>query len=108
VQDVILNEVKDLSDSIRAFRVAGAALAALLSLAALPAAAASLSERLVPCLACHGNKGQSTIPEVPSLGVQPAYYLSPGSPDQRSTRREEHRIPDGPSSGWPVAVLFHN
>jgi cytochrome c553 len=54
----------------------GFALAALLSLAALPAAAASLDERLVPCLACHGEKGQSTIHEVPSLGAQPAYYLS--------------------------------
>jgi cytochrome c553 len=68
--------VKDLSDNIRAFRAIGFALAALLSLVALPAAAASLDERLAPCLACHGDKGQSTIPEVPSLGAQPAYYLS--------------------------------
>jgi cytochrome c553 len=54
----------------------GIVVAALLSLAALPVCAASLGERLVPCLACHGDKGQSTIPEVPSLGAQPAYYLS--------------------------------
>ncbi len=67
--------MKDLSDNIRAFRAIGFALAALLSLVALPAAAASLDERLAPCLACHGDKGQSTIPEVPSLGAQLAYYL---------------------------------
>ncbi|MGH7768630.1 MAG: c-type cytochrome [Candidatus Binatia bacterium] len=42
----------------------------------MPVSAASLGERLVPCFACHGDKGQSTIPEVPSLGAQPAYYLS--------------------------------
>jgi cytochrome c553 len=27
-----------------------------------------------PCLACHGDKGQSQRPEVPSLGAQPALY----------------------------------
>jgi cytochrome c553 len=62
--------------SLKERRKLGLALAALLSLAALPAAAASLGERLAPCLACHGARGQSTIPEVPSLGAQPAYYLS--------------------------------
>src|SRR5262249_5500945 len=43
--------------------------------AALPIAAASLEERLAPCLACHGEKGQSEQPEVPSLGAQPAFYV---------------------------------
>jgi len=44
-------------------------------LTALPMLAASLEERLAPCLACHGAKGQSEQPEVPSLGAQPAFYV---------------------------------
>jgi cytochrome c553 len=47
----------------------------LLCLLPFPAAAQSLSERLAPCLACHGERGQSHTPEVPSLGGQPAFYL---------------------------------
>src|SRR5262245_21261930 len=43
--------------------------------AVLPATAALLEERLAPCLACHGEKGQSEQPEVPSLGAQPAFYV---------------------------------
>jgi cytochrome c553 len=43
--------------------------------AVLPVTAASLDERLAPCLACHGEKGQSEQPEVPSLGAQPAFYV---------------------------------
>ena len=49
------------------------AIAVLLGIA-LPASAASLAERMQPCLACHGEKGQSETPEVPSLGAQPAGY----------------------------------
>jgi len=49
------------------------ALTILLSLA-LPASAANLAERMEPCLACHGEKGKSENPEVPSLGAQPAGY----------------------------------
>jgi cytochrome c553 len=52
------------------------AVAVLISLVALPVAAATLEERLVPCLACHGEQGQSAIPEVPSLGAQPAFYVT--------------------------------
>jgi cytochrome c553 len=52
------------------------ALVVLVILAALPVAAATLEERLAPCFACHGERGQSTIPEVPSLGAQPEFYLS--------------------------------
>jgi len=37
--------------------------------------AASLEERMATCLACHGEKGQSSNPEVPSLGAQPAPYV---------------------------------
>jgi len=50
-----------------------ATLAIFLSIA-LPAMAASLAERMQPCLACHGEKGQSETPEIPSLGAQPAGY----------------------------------
>ena len=48
----------------------------LIFLSALPANADTLETRLAPCLACHGANGQSTIPEVPSLGGQPAFYLT--------------------------------
>jgi cytochrome c553 len=41
---------------------------------ALPAVGADLSEKLAPCLACHGAQGQSEIENVPSLGAQPAPY----------------------------------
>ena len=47
----------------------------LVLLTALPVAAAGLEERLAPCLACHGEHGQSEQPEVPSLGAQPAFYV---------------------------------
>jgi cytochrome c553 len=40
----------------------------------LSAAAASFEERIAPCLACHGEKGQSANPEIPSLGAQTAPY----------------------------------
>lgn len=48
----------------------------LLLAGATPASTATLDERLAPCLACHGEKGQSLIPEVPSLGAQPIFFLS--------------------------------
>ena len=35
----------------------------------------TVAERAAPCLACHGETGQSENPEVPSLGGQPAPYL---------------------------------
>jgi cytochrome c553 len=37
--------------------------------------AETMAERVAPCLACHGEKGQSENPVVPSLGGQPAPYL---------------------------------
>jgi len=53
----------------------GCALAIVLAaLAAAPARAQSLQERLPACLACHGENGQSQLPEVPSLGAQPVFY----------------------------------
>lgn len=47
---------------------------ALLGAAIVPACPQSFQERMAPCLACHGEKGQSENPEVPSLGAQPANY----------------------------------
>ena len=40
-----------------------------------PLLAETFAERAAPCLACHGEKGQSETPEIPSLGGQPAPYL---------------------------------
>lgn len=50
--------------------------AALVLSPALVVAAETLETRLAPCLACHGEKGQSVKPEVPSLGGQPEFYLT--------------------------------
>lgn len=46
----------------------------ILALAA-PGLAASPAERLAVCLACHGPDGQSRIPETPSIGGQPAFFV---------------------------------
>jgi cytochrome c553 len=43
-------------------------------LAGTLSALADPPEKLVPCLACHGEKGQSELENVPSLGAQPAPY----------------------------------
>jgi cytochrome c553 len=51
-------------------------LVGLIALSTSIAGAATIDERLAPCLACHGEKGQSQIPEVPSLGAQPEFFLS--------------------------------
>ncbi len=51
------------------------ALIALLACISGAAAAESFTERVAPCLACHGENGTSENPEVPSLGGQPAPYL---------------------------------
>lgn len=39
------------------------------------ATAQTISERLAPCLACHGETGTSSTLDVPSLGAQPAYFV---------------------------------
>src|SRR2546425_4311353 len=44
-------------------------------MSAWPASGDTLEARVAACLACHGEKGQSENPEVPSLGAQPAFYL---------------------------------
>ncbi len=61
-------------DPIRSLRRLAAALA-LMCAGASPLLAETLAERAAPCLACHGEKGQSETPEIPSLGGQPAPYL---------------------------------
>jgi len=52
-----------------------AAIATLILLSAGPAAAVPLDERLPACLACHGEKGTSQTPEIPSLGAQMSPYV---------------------------------
>ena len=52
----------------------GAAL--LFAFAGTAAAAEPVPPRLAPCLACHGEQGISSVAEVPSLGGQPAFYLT--------------------------------
>jgi cytochrome c553 len=52
-----------------------AAAASMCICAAATATAETMAERLPLCLACHGEKGTSETPEIPSLGGQPASYL---------------------------------
>ena len=52
-----------------------AAVAALACFTIAPLRAETFAERAAPCLACHGEKGQSETPDIPSLGGQPAPYL---------------------------------
>lgn len=51
------------------------ALAAVLLFAAGPAMADTVQDRLPACLACHGDKGQSSTPQTPSLGGQQKDYV---------------------------------
>jgi cytochrome c553 len=62
-----------LPSSARPAILASLATLALL-LPATPAAGASVDERFTVCLGCHGADGQSRIPEIPSLGGQPAFF----------------------------------
>jgi cytochrome c553 len=43
-------------------------------LIASSATAETFEERIAPCLACHGDKGQSVTENIPSLGAQQAPY----------------------------------
>jgi cytochrome c553 len=60
---------------LTAFTCRFAAMVALVCAASQPLSAATYAERVAPCLACHGENGQSENPDVPSLGGQPAPYL---------------------------------
>jgi cytochrome c553 len=53
----------------------GLMIAAALVCVAAAARAQTVADRLAPCLACHGESGTSSTPDVPSLGAQPAYFL---------------------------------
>ena len=46
-----------------------------LALLASSASAQKFEERIAPCLACHGEKGQSETDNTPSLGAQQAPYV---------------------------------
>jgi cytochrome c553 len=48
--------------------------ALLLALIASPGRAETIAERAAPCLACHGENGQSQTENIPSLGAQQAPY----------------------------------
>jgi len=61
-----------LTTQTKMLRIVGGAILAVL--AGFPAYAQSLQERVSTCFACHGEKGQSQLPEVPSLGAQPTFY----------------------------------
>jgi cytochrome c553 len=57
-------------------RIVMAALVSLPLAGFLPSTAATVQERVIPCLACHGDKGQSQLANTPSLGAQqPGYTL---------------------------------
>src|SRR5262249_13305325 len=43
--------------------------------ASQPMLSETFAQRVAPCLACHGENGDSPHPVVPSLGGQPAPYL---------------------------------
>jgi cytochrome c553 len=45
-----------------------------LAVTASSATAEMIEQRIAPCLACHGEKGQSETESTPSLGAQPAPY----------------------------------
>jgi cytochrome c553 len=55
-------------------RVAGLAAMGLLATAA-PAPGATFEERAAACLACHGPRGQSILPDTPSIGGQPFFFV---------------------------------
>lgn len=44
------------------------------TLIAFSASAETFQDRIAPCLACHGERGQSEIENTPSLGAQQAPY----------------------------------
>jgi cytochrome c553 len=45
------------------------------ALLAAPAQGQSVAQRADACFACHGKNGQSQLPQTPSLGAQPAFFV---------------------------------
>jgi cytochrome c553 len=62
-----------ISPKIRLLQLA--AVLALVCAAGRPLMAETLTERVAPCLACHGETGTSGTVLIPSLGGQPAPFL---------------------------------
>jgi cytochrome c553 len=58
-----------------AFARRAAAAAMFVCAGIFPARGETTAERAAPCLACHGESGQSATEQIPSLGGQPAPYL---------------------------------
>lgn len=52
-----------------------AIVAATLLVVAIPAGAATVQDQVAPCLACHGENGQSANQGIPSLGAQQKDYV---------------------------------
>jgi cytochrome c553 len=61
--------------SIITFACRAVVAAALFCAISQPLLADTFAQRMAPCLTCHGEKGYSEHPVVPSLGGQPAPYL---------------------------------
>jgi cytochrome c553 len=60
---------------ITAFASRAVAVAMCVCVGNMPVRGETIAERAAPCLACHGESGQSETPQIPSLGGQPAPYL---------------------------------
>jgi cytochrome c553 len=60
---------------MQAIGFAGRVAVAALFFCAVPLHAETVAGRAAPCLACHGESGQSETPEIPSLGGQTAPYV---------------------------------
>src|ERR1700760_3296971 len=57
-------------------RTIAASILMMASVLAMSPARSAPPEKIAPCLACHGDKGQSQMANTPSLGgQQPAYTL---------------------------------
>jgi cytochrome c553 len=61
----------------RRLAVASALLFAAVALVARlqEASSATLQEKIALCVACHGEKGQSTFPNIPNIGGQPKLFV---------------------------------
>jgi cytochrome c553 len=80
-------------------RIAAAAL--FLGVACQALFGETVAERAVPCLACHGESGQSETPEIPSLGGEPAPYLL----IQLYMFREKQRASPGKKDDQMIQVM---
>ena len=80
-------------------RIAAAAL--FLGVACQALFGETVAERAAPCLACHGESGQSETPEIPSLGGEPAPYLL----IQLYMFREKQRASPGKKDDQMIQVM---